>query len=410
MIRYLAPFIGLLFVVAPPDARAGNAFNQIVVFGDSLSDTGNVYSVLNKTYLVPPNYTTGRFTDGADTMPASKNNLYNAGGTDNVIWHEQLAKTLGVPIATPSLQGGNNYAYGGATTGVGTTVILQTNTIFGQVTRTVNNMGQQVTDYLKNNNNAASAKALYILWGGGNDLRNVFYSSNAAVRGLNVLTNLTVANVVNAAMTAAQNINGEIMSLIKQGATQFLWPNLPPINLTPKFLAVDNMKLGDGTTIGDDLAKAVAAFNAAEMTDVAALKKLPGIKVALMDDFTTVNTIITNVTKNGSYNGYTNVTGIAQGMKVDPDKYLFWDDFHPTVHGEYDLAQLASQSLITAGMAMPEPSAIILLMTGAVGIGVLRLRTGRRQRIVGRGRSRRDPVGPRSAPRDPEEVAAHLEA
>ena len=56
-------------------------------------------------------------------------------------------------------------------------------------------------------------------------------------------------------------------------------------------------------------------------------------------------------------------------MKVDPDKYLFWDDFHPTVHGEYDLAQLASQSLITAGMAMPEPSAIILLMTGAVGIG-----------------------------------------
>ena len=31
-----------------------------------------------------------------------------------------------------------------------------------------------------------------------------------------------------------------------------------------------------------------------------------------MDDFTTVNTIITNVTKNGSYNGYTNVTGIAK--------------------------------------------------------------------------------------------------
>ena len=81
----------------------------------------------------------GRFTDGADTMPASRH-LYNAGGTDNVIWHEQLAKTLGVPIATPSLQGGNNYAYGSATTGVGTTVILQTNTIFGQVTRTVNNM------------------------------------------------------------------------------------------------------------------------------------------------------------------------------------------------------------------------------------------------------------------------------
>ena len=59
------------------------------------------------------NYTDGRFTSGKDTDPATT--LH--GG----VWHEQLAKLfLGLPAATASLDGGFDYAYGGATTQDGT--------------------------------------------------------------------------------------------------------------------------------------------------------------------------------------------------------------------------------------------------------------------------------------------------
>ena len=292
-----------------------------------------------------------------------------------MIWHEQLAKIVGVPVASPSLLDGNkqNYAYGGAMTGMGSTVVYDK----FPVSFSVPNMGQQVTDYLANVKNKAPATNLYVLWGGGNDLRNVFFNSNTAIKGLNDLTNLTAAGVTAVADTAAKNIDNEIMSLIKNGATQFLWPDLPPINHTPKFLAVDGMKVGDGTTIGADLAAAVSAFNKDELAAIKALQKqFPALKIAELDDFTMVNTIITNVQKNGNYNGYTNVTSPAQGQKVDPDAYLFWDDFHPTVHAEYDLANLATQSLIAAGMyTVPEPSGIILVITGTVGIALGRLMT-----------------------------------
>jgi phospholipase/lecithinase/hemolysin/tetratricopeptide (TPR) repeat protein len=367
MTRSLAA-LGLLLVIAPQEARAdGSTFNQIFVFGDSLSDTGNLNSRTGNKYLVPPKYTTGRFTDGASTTPPSQNNLYNAGGTDNVIWHEQLAKMVGLPVASPSLLAGNqqNYAFGGATTGAGTTVVFQ-RTVYGQTaTLEADNMGQQVTSFLANVKNNAPANGLYILWGGGNDLRNVFFPANAALNGLNNLTQITKAKVVQAADTAAQNIQNEITTLSGKGAKQFLWPDLPPLNLTPKFLAVDKMKVGDGTLIGDDLAAAVSQFNNDEQTAIKALQKqLPNVKIVMLDDYTAVNTIITNVQKNGQFDGYTNVTAPAQGMKVDPDTYLFWDEFHPTVHAEYDLAKLAQQSLMAAGLSTPEPSSYVMMISG----------------------------------------------
>ena len=96
------------------------AFTQIVLFGDSLSDTGNVRNRTNaKTggAIDYPshtfNYSNGRFTNDNATDPSS--NTY-AG-----VWHEQLALTFpGLPAATYSLGGGTNYAFGGATTNDGT--------------------------------------------------------------------------------------------------------------------------------------------------------------------------------------------------------------------------------------------------------------------------------------------------
>jgi outer membrane lipase/esterase len=41
-----------------------NHFCQLVIFGDSLSDIGNVYILTNYTYPISPPYYQGRFCDG----------------------------------------------------------------------------------------------------------------------------------------------------------------------------------------------------------------------------------------------------------------------------------------------------------------------------------------------------------
>src|SRR5262249_27953435 len=85
-------------------------FNQMIIFGDSLSDNGNLYLALGGAppAPAPPFYTAGRFTNGPDITPGT---AYNG------VWHEQLSAMTGLPVAIPFLTGGTNYAVGGAETG-----------------------------------------------------------------------------------------------------------------------------------------------------------------------------------------------------------------------------------------------------------------------------------------------------
>src|SRR5438128_4627703 len=148
------------------------AFTQVIVFGDSLSDDGNIAHRVRDTFgfSYPSsnpafNYSDYRFTDDTNTSPAA--NLYV--GT----WHEQLEKTfLGLAVAKNSLDGGTDYAFGGATTKDGTQDRTVINNPFpfsgGDFTITIDNMGKQINDYL--DSHAHDANDLYIIWGGGNDL------------------------------------------------------------------------------------------------------------------------------------------------------------------------------------------------------------------------------------------------
>ena len=121
-----------------------SAFTQVIVFGDSLSDDGNIahrardlvgFSYPSSNF----NYSDYRFTDDTNTSPAA--NLYV--GT----WHEQLEKTfLRLAVAKNSLDGGTDYAFGGATNKDGTQdrTIINNPFPFGgsDFTITIDNMGK----------------------------------------------------------------------------------------------------------------------------------------------------------------------------------------------------------------------------------------------------------------------------
>ena len=298
--------------------QAAPAFSQIVIFGDSLSDTGNVRdrtdSKSGGTVQYPSgsfNYSDGRWTNSSDTDPGS--------GTYVGVWHEQLARTfLNIPVATYSLGGGSNYAFGGATTNNGThqeTVVSPP--LFGDVTITIDDMGRQMDDYLASH--TVDPNALYVVWGGGNDLFNDDSSTNvtaAAARATALMTRLANA-----------------------GAKYIMVPNVPPLGLIPKY-AGDPAKQRSLSRASADYRGELSADLSAAMSSLAS----QGITLTLYPVDAWTNTI--RVMTYPSRYGFTNIRTAAQGQSsVDPDEYLFWDEKHPTTAGHYQTAKGAHDAL-----------------------------------------------------------------
>ena len=298
-----------------PTVALSQTYTSILVFGDSLSDTGNVAHLTQSQYNVRipgplSGYTDGRFTDGTDTAPAAT--LYTG------VWIEQLAATFPAkPAVTASLDGGTNYAYGFAFTGTGTAPLNLTT----GVSVNVDNVGQQVTDYLTAHP-TIPANTLVVVWAGANDI-----------------INATSATDITTAVTGELTV---IQRLITAGATDFLVVNLPPLGAVPRF----NMTMNANTATA-----AAQTFNAGLAAGLTAIPAAnPGVTLNLkaFDVFSLFNSVIANP----SSNSLLNVTGESQSdLTVNPDRYLFWDDLHPTTAGHHLIAVAAA-----ALVAPPSPS------------------------------------------------------
>lgn len=310
----------LLFTFSAVVGHAQNAvhvpdYTSIVVFGDSLSDTGNVAHLAEAKYGVRipgpvADYTDGRFTDGADTLPPAEQYFG--------VWIEQFAATLPAkPAITDSLDGGTDYAYGFAFTGNGTSTLAFSSTL----SVNVENIGQQITDYLATHPKITN-KTLFVVWGGANDILNATSEDDVIDAGIN------------------QAIN--IQRLIEAGATQFIVPNLPPLGSIPR--------LNGSPTTSVPATEASVLYNGILGLVLPLLKDFnPGrhLQISQLDVFSLFNQIIASPT---TYS-LANVTDSSQGIAVDPDTYLFWDDLHPTTRGHNILAAT------TAGLLAQEPNA-----------------------------------------------------
>ncbi len=301
----------LLAAAAPLAIAQSAAYSQVIIFGDGFSDVGNVaHATLAEYGVAYPgnefNYSPGRFTNSSDTYPGS--------GTYVGVWHEQLSRRfLGLTPATDSLDGGTDYAYGGAQTLDGTSTVTE-----GPATITIENMGQQVSDYLAVNNGMANANALYIVWGGTNDL----------------LADSTATNV----SATARRVAALVERLAAYGARKFVVPNLPPLGDLPS--------ANTNATLAANLNQASSDYRTDLDTELdSAVTALSGLKINVTitrpDIFTLFQDILTNY---GSF-GFTDVRNAAQGEELPVDQSLFWDDVQPTTAGHNQLAQCMADIL-----------------------------------------------------------------
>lgn len=295
-------FLPLLFALF---AGQASAFSSLIAFGDSLTDTGNVFALTAGT-TPPAPYYNGRFSNGP-------------------VWIETFASNLGLSI-NPSLLGGTNYAFGGAVTGPSATSSTPT-------------LLQQLGQYNAAVSSVADPNALYVVWGGANDLR-------------------ALGNPTGAMSGAAANIETIINTLIAEGARNFLIPNLPNVGLTPDAIA--------GGPAAQAFSNALAvAFNNQLAADLPGLA-VPGVTINLLDVYSFLNNVVGNPVAYGLNNINTKCfDATVPSVCATPNTYLFWDGIHPTA-----VAHAALGAYATA--LVPVPGAVWLFASALSAFGVVR--------------------------------------
>lgn len=273
-------------------AEALPSFDSMYVFGDSLSDNGNI-SALTLGLFPGDNYFEGRFSNGPT-------------------WVELLGLELNayaVPEVTSFLGGtenGINYAYGGATSGsvnVGLPGVLP-------------GLSQELTAFNADFPGAtADPDALYVVWAGANDYLSVINLDPISV----------VANVI-----------GAVETLYDKGARNFIVPNLPDLGLIPRNLG------GQWQEAYSFLSRYHNDYLAWQISELEA--NAPDIEIVDLQ----VDDGIAFILENSELFGLTNVTTpclVGDTVCAAPNEHLFWDDIHPTVVGHYILSEVAKIGL-----------------------------------------------------------------
>ena len=197
-------FFGLGTLVAMPGiVFAGSGYSDMVVFGDSLSDPGNVFVLTGQVSVRP--YAEGNVPSAP--YPIGQGKTFSNGPN----WSQLVAKTLGLNAGTgPALrnQTFTNYAFGGA---------RASSTAGGPF-----DMTSQVAQYLADNG-AADPDALYAVWFGGNDVRDALfaYFGGGPDAALAVIT------------AALSNYANNMGILIAAGARDFVVLNAPNVGVAP---------------------------------------------------------------------------------------------------------------------------------------------------------------------------------
>ena len=339
--------ISLALVLSTSTSFANKTYDSMIVFGDSLSDNGNLYHYMFGFLPLSPPYFEGHFSNGP-------------------VWAEYLYQDI---YGTENADGFQDYAVGGA----GAVLSYKQNLPY--------TLSTEVNNYLYWHRFSNPERSLFTVWIGANNY----------LKGPTNIEDLTTG-VVNA-------IGKNIEKLIARGANKFIIANLPDLGRTPYALLESNSDL---------LSKLTERHNDKLARQYAELKtRYPDATFMFLDIYTLFAEAVRNPTKfgyknttdpcyPGSYTGWLKVMQITPDMvysrlnrnnkvlshqkwaqissnpqlmtaakigyiyqdlpqwqkdaPLECDGYLFWDHIHPSTMVHKRVAKHVAELIAQAGL------------------------------------------------------------
>ncbi len=308
--------IGVSSLALVGHARAQSLYSSITIFGDSLSDPGNIPKLIGLDYPPPP-YFENQFSNGP-------------------VYAKYLNTLFGINAPL------NDYAIGGAKTGAGNVGGLPGNPSIG-----LPNAGMDgELDYYLQGHPTPSKSDLFIVWGGANDYLNTvptFQTLGLRGKALSQYL-LSPAGPVTAAVN---DLSTDVRRLAAIGVKNFVVPNLPDLGDTPD-LNGKKITMVQGGQLAEVHNKALAAA-------MGSLQQQLKVNITIVDVGAIFKDIIADPAKYGLDPRNINDECILNSACVAQHKnYLFWDDVHPTGLVQQELSEAFFASLTGPTTVGPE--------------------------------------------------------
>ncbi len=303
---------------------ANAAFDSIDIFGDSLSDTGNLYnSVANIVGLQAANAAFAGYPGGNGRL------------SNGPIWVDYFATANpAINVTTFAIAGAMANTYGG-TDNTGDFALGSVPFIGAALQAAAGGLASELGNAAGKLPDLTGTGSALVVWIGANDLLSA--------------RELGFANATDAVPFATAAVSSAVTTLLDMHPDDLFLVNLPDLGRTPRA-----NQLQDNA----DLTAASVAFNG----ELAQIAGSAASGVTLVDMFDAFNRLLDDPAAAGFSDVTSSCLSQVLGTTVcaDPAGLLFWDPVHPTTHGQEYVAAILQGALAP----VPLPSAFLLILSG----------------------------------------------
>jgi outer membrane lipase/esterase len=323
-----------LMLVGQPAAAASSSYSSLYVFGDSLVDAGNARNARLQAGLADPappsqGYFNGRFSNGPN-------------------FADYVSQALLEKLTIPALNGGMNYAVGGANAAspFPPTLPDPKNPRPLSFLEQIGYFGAQ----------KIASDALVLVTFGGNDVRDTFGTSGTQSFD-----------------RARADLRTGLTALVGAGARNIIVTGLPDVGKLPETLLVRKADSQQAQLLTERSEYLNRQFGAIAMD----VRAATGADVDFFNLLRFQRSVLAAPADYGLPSNLNSTTPCqfagAAAVASGCNGYLYFDPIHPTTQ----VHEAIAQGILTLA-AVPEPSTWVMLIAGFGGIGVALRRARRR--------------------------------